>query len=958
MLEPRWRQMQSHIGENLCTATQDSWIRNSHTRHFSKGVHSYLTHSRRLKALDVVKATTKFVENIDPNYNHSSLIKDETMNEEVNDDGAINLSTSSKRPSTDVQPKSTDIKSDTKDTKRLNFPSQLPQENAAIERVLKERQMEIDESWHRLEVVDSRTIDFELNINAPAGYLHVPQTPSTTPNDDCIDHIGATTLNTSRSIDAKSPDEPKEGTANGEDSSHPETTAEENKFYMDPTRSSDAHESPVAAADEESTAQRTDTAARKSPRLNPQHLFAQTRLQQQQQQQQFQMQQLLQQHVFTPTQLQQLMKHHNFYLQHQPRPTQFDLQRKQLEANMQQLQEQLQMNLLQQTHFMDKTGRKGKASGVYTTSSETSTTTTTTTIQQQLILQQQELIQQLQIIQRQYLVHQGMSLQPFLLPQQGIVRDSTSPWKDPPLESNSRSLYAKMFNGADEETPEINQSSVPENTEEPQGAQEAASGDKFANILNSIYINRRDEITNALIGSSGMGNFLDDRTRDLTEEKNSGHPLFGHGMCKWPGCEVIFDDLLTFTKHLNSEHCLDDRSTAQVRVQMQVVSQLEIHLQKERDRLQAMMHHLHISKQLGTISEQPTKSFGHCSPTIPNAISAMPIRSPNTHHTSTSTIGPIRRRITDKSTLSLAGEIQRNREFYKNADVRPPFTYASLIRQSIIESPDKQLTLNEIYNWFQNTFCYFRRNAATWKNAIRTNLSLHKCFVRYEDDFGSFWMVDDNEFVKRRHLSRGRPRKYDPSPSPQSPPGAQSQGGTPGGAGANTPSAPATDSSNPATSTVTTSSNFFPSNLTPHTLQSTATVHSPSMYTADSIGANLQNLWSCAPGFLDDASSSSFLGKQSRCQSVSPPSISSQLHSGSMYTKRTLINGGKCDPFHVNYLKTEPPQRPPEDTQDHEEVNEAEDDDEPNSPVDEDTPSMAEDLTVTNEPLDTIPEMH
>ena len=46
------------------------------------------------------------------------------------------------------------------------------------------------------------------------------------------------------------------------------------------------------------------------------------------------------------------------------------------------------------------------------------------------------------------------------------------------------------------------------------------------------------------------------------------------------------------------------------------------------------------------------------------------------------------------------------------------------------------------------------------KNAIRTNLSLHKCFVRYEDDFGSFWMVDDAEFIKRRHLSRGRPRKY------------------------------------------------------------------------------------------------------------------------------------------------------------------------------------------------------
>lgn len=56
------------------------------------------------------------------------------------------------------------------------------------------------------------------------------------------------------------------------------------------------------------------------------------------------------------------------------------------------------------------------------------------------------------------------------------------------------------------------------------------------------------------------------------------------------------------------------------------------------------------------------------------------------------------------------------------------------------------------------------------QNAIRTNLSLHKCFVRYEDDFGSFWMVDDAEFVKRRHLARGRPRKYDPNTPPPPPP--------------------------------------------------------------------------------------------------------------------------------------------------------------------------------------------
>ncbi|XP_061724587.1 forkhead box protein P1 isoform X4 [Cydia pomonella] len=232
------------------------------------------------------------------------------------------------------------------------------------------------------------------------------------------------------------------------------------------------------------------------------------------------------------------------------------------------------------------------------------------------------------------------------------------------------------------------------------------------------------------------------------------HPLFGRGVCKWPGCDALADDYQAFLKHLEAAHTLDDRSAAQARVQMQVVAQLELQLRRERDRLAAMMRHLHAARD--SSHHQPKHSHG-----APNE-GASP--------------GPVRRRVSDKSGVAIAGEIQRNREFYKSADVRPPFTYASLIRQAIIESPDKQLTLNEIYNWFQSTFCYFRRNAATWKNAIRTNLSLHKCFVRYEDDFGSFWMVDDAEFVKRRHLSRGRPRKYEPAPPGPAAPPAQFMG--------------------------------------------------------------------------------------------------------------------------------------------------------------------------------------
>ena len=117
----------------------------------------------------------------------------------------------------------------------------------------------------------------------------------------------------------------------------------------------------------------------------------------------------------------------------------------------------------------------------------------------------------------------------------------------------------------------------------------------------------------------------------------------------------------------------------------------------------------------------------------------------------------------------IISEIHRNREFYRTNDVRPPFTYASLIRQvgksgvsgsksnfscpkffsktpfllslsnffaiqlfiqAVIESPERQLTLHEIYSWFTTTFAYFRRNAASWKvqNIDKLCLQISKNF--------------------------------------------------------------------------------------------------------------------------------------------------------------------------------------------------------------------------------------
>ncbi|KAM7134267.1 LOW QUALITY PROTEIN: forkhead box protein P3 [Macrochelys suwanniensis] len=89
-------------------------------------------------------------------------------------------------------------------------------------------------------------------------------------------------------------------------------------------------------------------------------------------------------------------------------------------------------------------------------------------------------------------------------------------------------------------------------------------------------------------------------------------------------------------------------------------------------------------------------------------------------------------------------------EFYRLSRARPPFTYAMLIRWAILESTDRQLTLNEIYQWFSRMFGYFRHNTATWKNAVRHNLSLHKCFVRVEHVKGAVWTVDEDEFQRKR----------------------------------------------------------------------------------------------------------------------------------------------------------------------------------------------------------------
>ncbi|XP_051784665.1 forkhead box protein P2 isoform X3 [Erpetoichthys calabaricus] len=476
-----------------------------------------------------------------------------------------------------------------------------------------------------------------------------------------------------------------------------------------------------------------------------------------------QMQQILQQQVLSPQQLQALLQQQQAVMLQQYIEAQetfkktdtvtvkqsthpFSVLQQHLQEFYKKQQEQLHLQLLQQQH----PGKQAKEQQQQQLAA------------QQLVFQQQ-LLQMQQLQQQQHLLNlqrQGLISMPpgqSALPVQSLPQAGLSPaeiqqlWKEVTGVHNMEDSGIK-HGGLDLTTNNSSSSTSTTNSK----ASPPVTHHSIVNGQSSLLSTRRDS--------------------SLHEETGASHSLYGHGVCKWPGCESICEDFGQFLKHLNSEHALDDRSTAQCRVQMQVVQQLEIQLSKERERLQAMMTHLHMRPSEPKPSPKPlnlvssvtmSKNMSETSPqnlpqtpTTPTAPVTPLTQGPSViTPASVPSVGAIRRRHSDKyniplssgdDTLFIFPEIAPNYEFYKNADVRPPFTYATLIRQAIMEAADRQLTLNEIYSWFTRTFAYFRRNAATWKNAVRHNLSLHKCFVRVENVKGAVWTVDEVEYQKRR----------------------------------------------------------------------------------------------------------------------------------------------------------------------------------------------------------------
>lgn len=66
--------------------------------------------------------------------------------------------------------------------------------------------------------------------------------------------------------------------------------------------------------------------------------------------------------------------------------------------------------------------------------------------------------------------------------------------------------------------------------------------------------------------------------------------------------------------------------------------------------------------------------------------------------------------------------------------MKPELSYAALIGQAILSSPNHRLTLQEIYDWITIVYPYFKRNETTWMNSIRHVLSTTVCFRKVVRD--------------------------------------------------------------------------------------------------------------------------------------------------------------------------------------------------------------------------------
>ncbi|KJH47081.1 fork head domain protein [Dictyocaulus viviparus] len=103
---------------------------------------------------------------------------------------------------------------------------------------------------------------------------------------------------------------------------------------------------------------------------------------------------------------------------------------------------------------------------------------------------------------------------------------------------------------------------------------------------------------------------------------------------------------------------------------------------------------------------------------------------------------------------------------------KPGWSYSNLIALALKNSETGQLTVSEIYAFMLEHFPYFRTAPSGWKNSVRHNLSLNKCFCKVELDEelsvvqqarkSCLWMINPERVEKVEHdIRKWRERNPD-----------------------------------------------------------------------------------------------------------------------------------------------------------------------------------------------------
>ncbi|XP_058570571.1 forkhead box protein P3 isoform X4 [Neofelis nebulosa] len=165
----------------------------------------------------------------------------------------------------------------------------------------------------------------------------------------------------------------------------------------------------------------------------------------------------------------------------------------------------------------------------------------------------------------------------------------------------------------------------------------------------------------------------------LSTVPQGSYSLLANGVCKWPGCEKVFEEPEDFLKHCQADHLLDEKGRAQCLLQREVVQSLEQQLVLEKEKLGAMQAHLAGKMALTKAPSTASSDKGSCCIMATGTSAATGPAWPSPQEAPDGLFA-VRRHLWGSHGNSTFPEFFHNMDYFKFHDMRPPFTYATLIR--------------------------------------------------------------------------------------------------------------------------------------------------------------------------------------------------------------------------------------------------------------------------------------